>query len=109
MCEPGGEQRIHQFTQAIDDLDKGYCPLGFTGRDAAILALLNAILLAPWATTAERSQAQALVVRLEWLRMPKEDAPPVLLAGTAHLPRPCSRGGTKQPAFDQGRRPRRRA
>jgi hypothetical protein len=104
MCEPGGEQRIRQFTQAIDDLDKGYCPHGFTGRDAAIQGLLDAILLAPWATTAERSQAQGLVVRLERLRMPKEDVAAVLLA-----PRPFSRGGTKQPAFDQGRRPRRRA
>jgi hypothetical protein len=109
MCEPAGEQRIRQFTQAIDDLDRGYCPHGFTGRDAAIQGLLDAILLAPWATTQERSQAQGLVVRLERLRMPKEDAAAVLLAGTVHLPRPCSRGGTKQPAFDQGRRPRRRA
>jgi hypothetical protein len=113
MCEPDGEQRIRQFTQAIDDLHRGCYPPRFTHLDAAIQALLDDILLAPWGSTQERSQAQGLVVRLEWLRRPKEDDSPVFLAGTVHLPLPCSSGGKKQPqgspAFDQGRRPRRRA
>jgi hypothetical protein len=104
MCEPDGGQRIRQFTRAIDDLDRGYYPPRFTDRDAAIQSLLDDILLAPWATTQDRSQAQGLVVRLERLRMPKEDAAAVFLAGKAHLDRPCSSG----PTFDPGR-PRRRA
>jgi hypothetical protein len=63
-----GEQRIRQFRRSLDELKEGQYPLRFACRDAAIEALVNDIVAAPWGTTEERTLAQDLVVRLERLR-----------------------------------------
>jgi hypothetical protein len=66
-------QLIRQFLRRIKEIEEGHCR---PSRDAAIKALLDEIILTPWATPEERSQAQGLVARLERLQWRDQDAEP---------------------------------